>query len=90
MMIKQIFNRPWRHFRSMNKIKALTILIENSLLIPDENKQDLLNKIPEMTNSQINDLGKLLAADKKREIDSFESTIHYLNQKIEQLEKIKH
>lgn len=74
----------------MNKIKALTILIENSLLIPDENKQDLLNKIPEMTNSQINDLGKLLAADKKREIDSFESTIHYLNQKIEQLEKIKH
>ena len=73
----------------MNKKRALAILIEHSLLISEHEKPDLIRKIPEMTVSQVNDLGKLLVADKKREIESFEPTINYLNDKIRQLDRIK-
>lgn len=58
----------------MNKKKALKILIEHSFLLSREIKEKLFLKIETMSEDQINTLGKFLAQEKSKAIESFDET----------------
>ena len=58
----------------MDKRQALRILVEKSILLDDESRADIFAKIPSMEESEVMDLGKILAAefqDSKKNIDSY-------------------
>lgn len=47
----------------MNKKIALTKLIRNSFIVPNENKLELLGKIEQMREEDVEELGQFLAAE---------------------------
>lgn len=47
----------------MNKKIALVKLIRNSFIVPNENKLELLGKIEEMSDQDVEELGQFLAAE---------------------------
>ncbi len=49
----------------MNKKIALINLIENSFLIGDEMKKELLKRTENMTDNEVNKLGKLLVLERE-------------------------
>lgn len=58
----------------MNKKEALKILIQHSFLLSKEVKEKLLLKIEVMSEDQIDALGKFLAQEKSKAIESFDET----------------
>ncbi|HOY61153.1 MAG TPA: hypothetical protein PK045_01450 [Candidatus Woesebacteria bacterium] len=58
----------------MNKKDALKILIEHSFLLSKEVKEKLLLKIEMMSEDQVDSLGKFLAQEKSKAIESFDET----------------
>lgn len=58
----------------MNKKEALKVLIEHSFLLSKEIKEKLLLKIETMTEDQVDSLGKFLAQEKSKAIESFDET----------------
>jgi len=58
----------------MNKKEALKILIEHTFLLSQEIKEKLLLKIEIMSEDQVDSLGKFLAQEKSKAIESFDET----------------
>ncbi|MDD3999085.1 MAG: hypothetical protein PHR98_03240 [Candidatus Shapirobacteria bacterium] len=58
----------------MNKKEALKILIQHSFLLSKEVKEKLLLKIEIMSEYQVDSLGKFLALEKSKAIESFDET----------------
>jgi len=73
----------------MNKKKALKILIEHSFLLSREIKEKLFLKIETMSEDQINTLGKFLAQEKSKAIESFDETQKQYEEIIAELTSFK-
>ena len=69
----------------MNKKEALKILIEHSFLLSREAKEKLLLKIEIMSEDQVDSLGKLLAQEKLKAVNSFEETNKQYEEIIDEL-----
>jgi hypothetical protein len=53
----------------MNKKVALVTLIEASVLLSDEDKLALLDRVPALNDKQVTALGKFLAAERQFALD---------------------
>lgn len=67
----------------MGKKQALQILIQNTYLLDEKIKMNLLAHIDELTNEEIDVIGKFLAIEKKIAIESAQETI----EKVEEVAK---
>ena len=56
----------------MDKLTALKTLIENSTILNDEVKQELLNKLGTMSQQDVESLGRLLAKEMEMNVDENE------------------
>lgn len=70
----------------MNKKEALIILINHSFLLSDEVKKQLLSKVDSMDENQIDVLGKFLAEEKSKSIESVDEVIKEYQELILHLE----
>lgn len=73
---------------NMDKKAALKILIQHSFLLTEVTKAQLVNKIPGMTEEQMDILGKLLAEEKKQSLIANPEKIKSLEPVIEKLTKL--
>lgn len=67
----------------MDQKQALKILIEHCFLLTEQVKQKLYFKLPSMSDQDINSLGKFLALEKKKSIETNKQLI----QSLEELKK---
>lgn len=72
----------------MDKKYALQLLITHSFLLTDFDKNQLILKIPEISEEQIDFLGKLLAEEKKQSLMSNYNKIQSLDKVLEKLGKL--
>jgi hypothetical protein len=56
----------------MDKKSALKVLIEESILLHDGIKEPLINKIPSMTDEEVDKLGTFLAMEQKELLENEE------------------
>lgn len=63
----------------MDKKTALIILIKYSFFLEDAQKIDLIRRLDNLTDEQINKLGKFLALEKKKSIESIEVIDKFLD-----------
>ena len=59
----------------MNKKTALITLVNSSYLLSDELKKEMLNRVDSFTDEQIDSLGKFLALQKKKSLETNLATI---------------
>lgn len=72
----------------MDKRQALKVLIEHSFLFPEEVKNKLLNKVETFTDEQVEELGKFLAMEKKKSLESAQDNINHIDQFLENLDTL--
>lgn len=68
----------------MDKKEALLVLIQHSMFIPEKVKLELIEKIDQMTDEQINDIGRFLALEKKKSIEGSDEMISYIEKILEE------
>jgi len=69
----------------MDKKEALLVLIHHSMFIPEKVKLELIGKIDELTDEQIDDLGKFLALEKKKSLENSGEMIEYIEKTLEKM-----
>ena len=69
----------------MTKQQALKILIEHSYLLTEEAKQQLYHRIPQLSEEEVDVLGKLLAEEKKQSLEMIDQKISNLEDVIQKL-----
>ncbi len=69
----------------MNKREALKVLIEHSFLLSEETKRNILEKMAVFTDEEVEQLGKFLAEEKKKSIETAHENIAQLDQMLEKL-----
>lgn len=68
----------------MDKKQALKILIQNSYLLADEEKEPLLEKVETMSETDMDAIGKFLATEKKESLDTAEKSLSDLEKLLQQ------
>lgn len=56
----------------MDKKSALKVLIEESIIISEDVKEPLINKIPSLTDEEVDTLGTFLAMEQKELLENEE------------------
>ena len=72
----------------MDKRQALKILIEHTFLLSDDAKVVLVDSIPKLSNEQVEQLGVLLATEKKLAIENSKNKINQLNRLIKKMNSL--
>jgi len=70
----------------MKKKLALKILINHSFILAQDIKNKLLTKVDLMSDEDVYNLGRFLALEKKKSIESNKSMIESLERMIKQIE----
>lgn len=71
----------------INKEVALVTLIQSSIIFSDEDKLDLINKVPSYTDRQVEQLGKFLATERQFVLDHEKDIRGHLDTLLTELEK---
>lgn len=71
----------------INKEIALVTLIQSSFMFSDEDKLNLINKVPTYTDRQVDQLGKFLATERQFVLDHEEDIRSHLDTLLTELEK---
>jgi dsDNA-binding SOS-regulon protein len=74
---------------SMSKRSALKILIEHTFLLDDDAKVVLADSIPKLNDEQVEQLGVLLATEKKLAIENSAAKIANYNKLLKRITKSK-
>lgn len=72
----------------MDKKEALKLLIQHSYMLSEEVKNQLYEKLPTLSDEQIDILGKFLANEKKLAIESANKMITSYDNLLKQLETL--
>ncbi len=73
----------------MDKQNALMILINHSFLLTDKAKSKLVSKLSGMTDEEIDNLGRFLALEKRKSLETAKQTIDDIDQMLAELQKDK-
>jgi len=71
----------------MDKKKALSTLIKHSYVLTDEVKAQLLVKVDDISAEDITALGRFLALEKKRSLETSHQMIEHIDQVLAEIDK---